>query len=291
MDAPVSGHGVALSAIHPSDVGRVAAFLHRELNPRVAAADWVRGMQPSWMAGAPNHGYMLTVDSEVVGANLAFYSTRCVDGRPESFCNLGALCCLDSYRTHALRLVRAVLAQRGMTFTDLSPSGNVVAMDRRLGFRDLDTRVSLVPNLPWAPVPGVRVTSDVQAIERLVPEQQRELFEDHRHAPAVQHVLLREGAQSCYVIVRRDRRKGLPLFLSLLHISNATLYARRSRLLHSHLLHRTGAPLALVEHRISRLRPPGALWRGGGRPKLYRSSSVEQRHVDDLYSELTQIAW
>ena len=41
--------------------------------------------------------------------------------------------------------------QDGYHFTDLSPSGNVVALNRRLGFTQLDTATALVPNLPWPP--------------------------------------------------------------------------------------------------------------------------------------------
>jgi hypothetical protein len=63
------------------------------------------------MADAPNHGLMLTEDGEVVGANLAFYSEREINGRQKRFCNLGALCVVESRRAHAVRLVRAVLRQ------------------------------------------------------------------------------------------------------------------------------------------------------------------------------------
>ena len=58
-----------------------------------------------------------------------------IDGRVERFCNLGAWCVLPEHRFHALRLLKALLAQDGYHFTDLSPSGNVVGLNERLGFR------------------------------------------------------------------------------------------------------------------------------------------------------------
>ena len=90
----------------------------------------------------------------IVGAHLAFYSERVIDGRLERFCNLGAWCVLPEHRFHALRLLKALLAQDGYHFTDLSPSGNVIGLNTRLGFRFLDTTATAIPNLPWPSRPG-----------------------------------------------------------------------------------------------------------------------------------------
>ena len=99
---------------------------------------------------------MLLDGDRIVGAHLAFYS-RADDRRPpERFCNLGAWCVLPEYRFHGLRLLKALLAQEGYHFTDLSPSGNVVGLNKRLGFEFLDTTTALVPNLPWPSLPGPR---------------------------------------------------------------------------------------------------------------------------------------
>ena len=110
---------------------------------------------------------MLLDGDEVVGAQLAFYSERSIDGRRERFCNLGAWCVLPEYRFHSLRLLKAALGQQGYHFTDLSPSGNVVDINSRLEFRFLDTTTILVPNLPWPSRPGRSViSSDPALIER-----------------------------------------------------------------------------------------------------------------------------
>ena len=59
---------------------------------------------------------------------------------------------LEQYRLHGLKLLTSLLAQEGYHFTDLSPSGNVIALNERLGFEFLDTTTALVPNLPWPSV-------------------------------------------------------------------------------------------------------------------------------------------
>ena len=96
----------------------------------------------------------------IVGVYVAVYSERDVDGEQRRFCNLAAFCVLEEYRAHSFRLMRAILAQRGFEFTDLSPSGNVVALNERLGFAALDTATRLVPNLPRIPRRGLTVSDD-----------------------------------------------------------------------------------------------------------------------------------
>lgn len=121
---PVDGR-VEICPITPSDVDRVAAFLHAELNGRLSPSTWAAAIQPAWQSASPNLGFMLVSADRVLGVYVAFYSQRRVDGRVEKFCNLSAWCVLDAYRSHGLRLLKALLDQDGYTFTDLSPSGNL----------------------------------------------------------------------------------------------------------------------------------------------------------------------
>ena len=91
---------------------------------------WVHVAVP-WKADAPNHGFMLRDGQRVVGVYLAFYSERVIAGRVERFCNLGAWCVLPEFRFHSVRLLKALLAQDGYHFTDLSPSEKVSAAQRQ----------------------------------------------------------------------------------------------------------------------------------------------------------------
>ena len=129
---------VELRPITRSDVPAAAAFLHEHLNSRVPAAAWARATEVPWSVDSPNAGFMLLDGDAVVGVHLAYYSEREIAGRTERFCDLGAFCVLPEHRFHALRLLKALLAQDGYHFTDLSPSGNVVGLNTRLGFRFLD---------------------------------------------------------------------------------------------------------------------------------------------------------
>ncbi len=287
------GDRAQVCAITADDVPEVARFLHAELNARVSAQAWERAMTPPWSTDWPDHGLLLRHQGRVVGAQLAFYSTRDLPSGREQFCNLGAWCVLEEHRSAGLGLLRGLLRRRDYTFTDLSPSGNVVGLNRRLKFVDLDTRTSAVPALPALPWPSraVRVTSDVTAVAPLVPPAPRQAFEDHRDSAAAHHVVVSEGERHCYVMFRRDRRRRLPLFATVLHVSDPELFRRTAPALARHLLVRHGLPVMLVEERVAGGRPAGSAWRGASRPRMFRSERLGPESVDYLYSELTCVAW
>jgi hypothetical protein len=283
---------ITLRAIDDDDIGRVAEFLHAHHNPGVSVSAWQSAMAPDWDCTQPNHGFLLDEDGRIVGAHIALYSTRLIDGRSETICNLGAWCVLPTHRNHGLRLLRALLAQKGYHFTDLSPSGNVVPLNLRLGFVQLDTATALIPNTPWPPASrGVRLVTDPDEIPRHLTEHDLVIHRNHAHAAAANHLVVVRGDQACYVIFRRDRRKGLPLFASLVYVSDPSLFRFTGNLVRRHLLLRHRIPFTLSELRIADSRPRLSIMLRSPRPKMYRSPTLRADDIDYLYSELTCLSW
>lgn len=283
---------VQLHPISDADIPAVAAFLHAHLNRRVPADAWARALRVPWKDAAPNHGFLLRDGEAVVGAYLAFYSERLVDGRPERFCNLGAWCVLPDYRFHGPRLLKALLAQDGYHFTDLSPSGNVVGVNARLGFQHLDTTTALVPCLPWPSWPGrFAISSDPAVLAATLTGPELERYRDHAGTAAARHLVVRRGARWCYVMLRRDRRKRLPLFASVLYVSDPELFGEAIGPLTRHLLLRYGVLAALAELRVVKHRPRWSVVLRAARPKMFRSDRLRPEHIDNLYSELVCVAW
>jgi hypothetical protein len=280
-----------LAPICPGDVREVAAFLSAHLNSRISADQWAAMIVPPWPVDAPNHGFLLRNDEGIVGVHLAFYSTRTVRGRAERFCNLGAWCVLEQHRASGLRLLRALLRQPGYTFTDLSPSGNVVEVNRRLRFRELDTATALVPNLPWPLVSRrATVTDDPTELARTLTGEDATIFADHATSLATRHLLLLADGEHCYVVARRDRRKGLPVFASLLHVGNHELFARHGRVVYRSLL-AEGAVATLAELRVVGTRPALSRMLASPRPKMFLGKAMEDDDIDYMYSELACVAW
>lgn len=278
-----------LTAITDADVAEVASFLNASLNPRVP---WARAIAVPWKADTPNHGFMLRDGHCVAGAYLAFYSERFVGGRTERFCNLAAWCVKPEYRVHSVRLLTALLAQDGYHFTDLSPSGSVVPLNTRLKFRHLDTSTALVPSLPAAAAPSrTRVSEDPGVIEAVLAGPELDIYRDHAQAAAARHLVLIRGQASCYVMFRKVRRKGLPLFAAILHVSDQAVFGRSTAALARHLLVRHGVLATLAELRVVGRRPRPSVMLASPRPKMYRSASLEPGQIDDLYSELPCVPW
>jgi len=273
---------VELTPITDADIADVAGFLLANMNPRVP---WARACVPPWKVDAPNHGFMLRDGQRVVGVLLAFYSERLLTGHAERFCNLGAWNVLPAYRSHSIRLLTAVLAQDGYHFTALTPMDNTRAIYARFKFRTFDMSVALVPNLPWPTLPGrTRISGAPDVIESTLAGAELELYRDHAQALAAHHHVLIRGRESCYVMYREARSRGL-LYAVLLHVSNPGLFHRALRPLTRHLLlrHRlvaTVGDLRTIGHR------PRLSVKLDASPKMYRSASLEPGQIDDLYSEL-----
>ena len=242
---------VELSPIGDGQVDQVAEFLHRELNPRVAAEAWAKGIGVQWVPDAPNHGFMLIEDGKSSGQTLLFTPNVRSTGDASASAILELCVSADSRRAHAIRLVRAILRQPGYHFTDFSPSGNVIELNRRLGFHSLDNSTALQINWPVLPRSSVSIITDEVEIEHRLSGRDLQIFRDHRGSAAAHHLLVTSGPELCYVIGRRDRRKRLPVFLSVLYVSNAELFRRSTRHVAHHFLVHTGALATLLETRIT----------------------------------------
>ena len=220
---------VKLAPITTGDIPAVAEFMHDNLNQRVPAAAWRRALEVPWEVSPPNHGYFLSEDGQVVGAYLAYYSEREIAGHTEKFCNLGAWCVLDSHRHQGLRLLTTLLKQKGYHFTDFSPSGNVVPLNRRLKFTDLDTTTALLVNLPLPPRRGVRVSGSSEVLLATLDEGEKRIYLDHRDTGAARHLVITAPEGHCYVVFRRDTRKHVRAFASVLYVSNPAVFRRHAR--------------------------------------------------------------
>jgi hypothetical protein len=283
---------VEVRPIMSEDVDAVSRFLRAHLNPRVSLGAWRAILAPPWEVEAPNHGFQLLAGSMIVGAYVAVYSEREIDGVQRRFCNLAAFCVRDDHRSHSFRLLRAILAQREFEFTDFSPSGNVVALNQRLGFAVLDAATRVSANLPWMPRRGLAVTDDAAIIEATLQGRDARLYRDHRDAPAARHIVAVAAGEYGYLVIRKDRRKGLPLFASVLYVGGSAELLRAAwPRIASHLLVRHGALATLAERRVLGFLPTLGYTLRTPRPKMLRSRNVSAADVDYLYSELVLLEW
>lgn len=276
---------IRLAPIGAADTDRVAAFLQEQMENEWPLELWRRAISPSWPDAGPNRGFQLLDGERVVGAYVAYYSERQIAGASERVCNLGTWAVHPDHRTEGLRLLRELLRQDGYTFTDLTPNPTVLRINSKLGFEPLGTHAVTVPNLPWLPLPGRgRIVSDPATLERELSDAELRLYRDHAGAAAVRHLLLIRDDERCYVALRRDVFRRLPI-CTLLHVSDPGLLARMSGALSRHLLLRHGAVAHVVDEAIATYRPRLSLRKARVR-RMFRSDRVRPDQLDYLYSEL-----
>lgn len=280
-----------LGPINDSDLPDVATFLGTNFPPDTPPDEWAAAWQQTVNtdgSNAPNHGFMLRAGNEVVGAYPAIYSTRTINGRTEQFCNLAVWFTSPRYRHHSIRMLKAIIAQDGWHFTDLTPIEAVQKLNLRLGFKYLDTTTRLVPNLPWPWLPNqVKVSSNPTLIDSSLTGEARTFYRDHARCKWARHLVLVKDDQSCYVQWRRERHKNLPIFSSIRYVSNPAFLRQAYPVVGRHLLVRFGAVGTLVEDRVigGKIHPSLAIRKAKAR--MYKSDTLHPENIDYLYSEIT----
>lgn len=280
-----------MQPIANSDLRCVAEFLHLNHAGEISADRWLEGLEAPWAPEGPNRGFMLVTEEGVVGVHLAYYSVQEIRGRRERFCNLGTWCVLVEHRTHSLRLLRALLAQDEFTFTDLTPSPDVAALDRRLGFQPLDTAAALVPCLP---LPHLRrragITSDRARIERKLAGRDLSIYRDHTGAAGAVHIVIEVDGGYCYVVARRGRWRKLPV-ATVLYASDRGLLREQAGLFARHLLVRHRVVAYLAEQRVTGAAPTLSARLHRHQPRFFRSERLRGDDIGYLYSELACLSW
>lgn len=278
---------VGIEPIEEGDLARVARFLEREARPRRPFEFWAALASAPWPSPESDRGLMLVDGRKIRGVYLAYYSRREVGGKLEKFCNLGTWCVAPRHRNESLRLLLGLLAKRDYHFVDLSPNADVVKINKRLGFKSLrgtnGVLAAALPNGRFLRDPAV--VSSPDEIEGILDGEQARIYADHRNAAGVQHLVLRDDAGECYVMLRCNRYRRVPLGV-LLYAGDRHVLRRRWRNLTNYMaLRRRVAAIRVAERVADRI--PGPKRGYEGEHHLFRSPTLDDRAFDYIYSELT----
>ena len=280
----------SLHPIRDEDLPEFCTFLNQHLSAERSPEAWAQAFRQSWWPDKPNNGFLIRHEGRIVGGIGAIYSQRRIRGKVERFCNITSWCVLDEFRTQSGRLAMAVVSQPGFHFTDLTPTEVVSKTLQFFKFRPMDERHVVWPNLPWplARLGGVRVVADPDRIGELLAPDDAKVFRDHRHLPWLSHLAVGRAGQWCHVVWQRTRLKGLTGAM-ILAFSDADLFLRYRWAVGSHLLLRHGLPYARVEARLLPRVPRLSLQLSGYRNKVFRSESLSEADISNLYSEIVAL--
>ncbi|MBW3599035.1 MAG: hypothetical protein KY475_17410 [Planctomycetes bacterium] len=260
-----------------------ATFL-RDDDPHLCEADWRRLFSSRDAAPDCPPGYVLLDGDRIVGVLGTCFSRRRIDGRQHAFCNLHTWIVHEKHRGSSLFLMRPVLANRGLTITDFSPTPHVCEVSQRLGFQRLDARLRLFPLAGRRRAATCSVIESRPEILDRLDDAERQLAADH-DLPHMGVLLIEMGDRRCLMLYSRVDRWRLPYcyihYIS--HQSRDALAAVRRV-----LAARTGARFAAIDARFTAgVRLSRSVTLPVASRQLVRWSQAPPSHVDTLYSEVS----
>jgi len=284
---------MSLPSLHPirdEDLPEFCRFLTEHLSAERTPEAWAQAFRQNWYPGKPNNGFLLRQDGRIVGGIGAIYAERQVRGKAERFCNITSWCVLDAFRTQSGRLAMAVVSQPGFHFTDLTPTEVVSKTLQFFKFKPMDERHVVWPNVPWplARLHGIRVIAEPDEIGRVLAPDDAKAFHDHRHLPWLAHLAVGSPGAWCHVVWRRTRLKNVEGAM-VLAFSDSELFLRYRLAVGSHLLLRHGLPFTRVEARLLPRIPGPSVTLSGYRNKVFRSETLTEVDISNLYSELVAL--
>ena len=286
---PVKAHGSLplVRPARPEDVEPLCTFLHLGFGGKVGVDGWRRLFNYGWLDKKPNLGFVLTLEDEIVGFLGAIYARRQIRGRTCVVCNCTSWYVLPEYRGWGPALLAAVLRDQDVCYTNLTPSCTSERMFEAMGFRCLDSkRIIFTPllHLDTLRAPAADIIFDLEHIRGLLNSDQRLIFDDHLAYECL-HLLLRDGAECAYIVIKRRTKRGLALS-ELLYCSAPQILVRHLERAKLAILRRQRTIALLADPRLFREQLPRG-WRIGRKGKaLFRSSLFEPEEIDNLYSEL-----
>jgi hypothetical protein len=279
-----------LEPIRDSDLEEFCRFLVKNLSRERTAAEWARAFQQNWGVEKPNNGFLLRSEGKIVGGIGAIYAKRMIRGKPEQFCNITSWCVLEQYRSQSMRLAIALTSQPDFHFTDLTPTEVVSKTLQFLKFRPMNERQAVWPNIPWplAAASGVRTVTDGNAIAGVLSDEDRRLYEDHRHLDWLNHLAIGRPGDYCYVVYKKCRLRGLP-GAYVLAFSDPERFLGYRLALGSHLLLRRGLLFTRTESRLLHRIPRPGIEISGFRNKVFRSDSLTESDMSNFYTEMVAL--
>ncbi len=285
-------------AVTASDFEAILPLLAKFENPRMGREDWRRMLfDLPWPVDEPVRGYALWEEARAVGFLGAIPSRRDIAGRERRFVNLSSWIVEEAYRPESLKLVLSVLADRGRTIVNLSPSAAAGEIFARLGFVPFETEQALIPllsgPLDLLPASGVRVLTRPAAVRAALDPAGQRRFDDLRGTRAAHVALVAEG-QTCHVVATRSVWKGRLRLAQVLHASDGGLLLRHASRVAIGFRGLLGTLGLRVDgrHAFGAL-PAFSVRRALPRPHLFRpeDAAIVPAMIDGLYTEAVGLVW
>jgi acetoacetyl-CoA synthetase len=271
----------------PEDIETLCMFLHLNFSRRIGVDGWRRLFDYGWLDKKPNRGFVLTLGDEIVGFLGAIYAPRQIRDQSFMICNFTSWYILPRYRGWGLALLAAALRDHDICYTSLTPSLTSARMFEAMGFKCLESQRIIFPpllHLDTLRAPGAEIIFDLDRIRGLLNDDQRLIFDDHL-AHGCLHLAIRDGAECAYLVLKRRTKRGLALS-ELLYCSAPHILVRHLERAKLAILRRQRSVALMADARLFPAGLPRGVRISRKDPALFRSSLLEPKELDNLYSEL-----
>jgi len=232
---------VTLREIFDDDLQDVYYFLSSNYDPELKWDIWRSAFCRSWMPEKPNNGFMLVENQTIVGVLCALYSQQQTKKGIRNVCHNSTWFVLDTYRSHSLKLMVALLGQKGFFFTAMSVNQELYEIHRRFKFQSKVTNLIAIPNLPKLNYFSKRleILVDPESISRSLDSHIKQISIDHTDIPTVQQIVFRTSNDTLLVIFDIRNVRGVPA-TNIFYLSNRDMFSQHRKeicsyfLLHNH---------------------------------------------------------
>ena len=234
---------VTLRGILDEDLDDVYRFVSKNFGLGVKLETWRLAFNRSWMHEKPNNGFMLVADKTIVGVFCALYSQQQTRKGIQNICNTSTWFVMDAYRSHSLKLMAAMMGQKGFLFTSLSASLNVHELHRSFGFQAYITTLVAIPNLLKLIYVSkkLEILVDPKSMGKYLDSDVKQISIDHTGIPTVQQIVFRAADEALLIIFDIRRVRGVPV-TNIFYLSNPDMFYQNRYeicsyfLLHNHTL-------------------------------------------------------
>ena len=253
-------------------------------NPQLTHEHWKRLFQDPWNCNEDYFGYLLDDGQKAVGFLGFIFSRRQIKGVERKFCSLTSWVVQDDYRSQSILLFLPVLKLKEITFTILTASKLTFDVAKKLGFRELETHLRVIP--PWPSFrSGQKLVINEKEIRDGLSADALQLNLDHSHL-ACRHFLIRSENGNCHFIVTRTQRKNFP-FAHVHYVSDRRVFLESLDAIKLLLCLEMKTVSILIEERYLKGAPLAFSYKYSlPQATLYKSDVLDVNDIDTLYSEL-----
>jgi hypothetical protein len=276
-----------IKKVSKEDFEMVYPLLKQLNNSHISEYEWKQLFINHWDAQEDYFGYALIDRNRAVGFLGLMFSSVMINHVKHKFCNFTSWVVQKEFRGESIKLLIPVLRLRGYTLTSHTMSSGTYFIFKKMGFRDLEDSLVIIPPLPKLGgfSKSHRVIVNSQTITQFLDEENLKIYHDHSNLNA-HYILVQTEHDQCFMVATRPIKKNLP-FAHLHYISDLNIFAECIEKIRLVVCLQLKVVALLIDKRCLRGERISRSWEYTlPQPRLYKSDYLNKDDITALYSEL-----